>query len=327
MKLIELYKLALAKYKKHKLNSWIIAIICALFIGSICLISILSDFLVLLLIPVIILPFFFACVMSHVALAERDELSFRSLFGFFALFFRQPFNSSFSFIRSLLKGLIIFIISGFIVSGICYAVYARSETFVITINQIIEQLKDASLTQEQFQSYLEANNNELNNFLGLTNGISFLIFAYAYIFFTLREEITIFIRIKLRGIPLAGQIARAAIKLNSRKFNRYYFMLNWPLLLLILLGMIGGVVLSTVVFNKFDMVGGIGLAVSIAASAFFLPFYFANQEVIFEQLSIDINASTEEYVKGVFEKYGNPKPTKQNDEVEGVKKDPDDTES
>ena len=61
MKIKELRKIAFKKYKSHRLNSWILATICALFIAAITLISIVSEALVIIFIPFVILPFFFAC--------------------------------------------------------------------------------------------------------------------------------------------------------------------------------------------------------------------------------------------------------------------------
>ena len=194
----------------------------------------------------------------------------------------------------------------------------------------MEQLKDMSITYEQFQAYLEANGNELSNFIDLSNSINFLTFAFSFIFFILREEITIYARINLKNVPLAGQIARASIRANSKNFNKYYFALNWPFLAILLAGMIGGVTLSITVFNNYAISGAVGLSLGIALTAVFLPFYFSNQEVIFEQLSIDIGSFSEEYIKGVFNKYGVEVQIKEHDtqeEVDGVKKDPDDTES
>ena len=329
MKISELRAKSFEKYKKHRINSWILSLICGLFIAAIALICIVSQALVIIFIPIVILPFFFACVLSHAALSQQDELSWRNLFGFYRLFFRPPFYSSFSAIKSALKALLAEFILGFIAAGIIYAVYSRSETFIVTINQVFEAFSDMSITNEQLQALLEANNNEFGNFLDLTNSVSFLLFAFSFIFFILREEITIYVRATVKNIPLANQIARASIKANAKNFNKYYFALNWPLLVIFIAGMVGGCFLSIYAFNSYALCGAIGLSLSLALSSLFLPFYFSNQETIFEQLAIDINSISEEYVKGVFEKYGVKVEITEhntNEEVKGVKKDSDDTE-
>lgn len=329
MKIKELRKIAFKKYKSHRLNSWILATICALFIAAITLISIVSEALVIIFIPFVILPFFFACTLLHSYLAKEDELSFSNLFSYYRMFYANPFRSSFSVIRSLLKSIIVELVLGFAATGIVYAIYSQSETFMITINQILESISDMSITTEQLQSLLEANNNELANFVDLTNSLNFLIFSFSFIFFILKEQITIYVRLAIRMVPLAHQIARESIKKNSKEFHKNYFALNWPMLVLILLGMVGGCFLAIFVFNKYSLCGPLGLSIGIALTLFYLPFYFANQETIFENLKIDISSISEEYLKKVFERFGAEVKITEHDteEVDGVRKDSDDTES
>lgn len=318
---------AFEKYKAHKLNSWIIAIICGLFIGALTLLGLISEALIILLIPFLILPFFFACVFSHAALGEKDELTAGNLFGYYRLFFRPPFFSSFSAIRSFLKSILVEIVLGFVATGIIYAIYAQSETFIVTLNQVIESISDMSITVEQYQAALDANGGELGHFMDLTNAFTFLIFAGSFIFFILKEEVTIYIRVVTKNIPLAHQIARASIKANAKKFNLAFLALNWPLFLITLAGMGGGITLSILAFNNYAACGAIGLAMGIALSSLYLPFYFANMESIFEGLAIDISGASQEYVQRVFgiEPQQNETPTQ--DSVDGVKKDSDESES
>ena len=301
-----------------------------MFLAALVLIGLISELLVILLLPLLILPFFFACGVSHLSLREKDELTFRNLFGFYRLFFRSPFYSSFSAIKSFFKAFLVEIILSFIATGICYAAFATSETFVVTLNQIAESLSDMSITMESFQTALEANGNELGNFLSLTNGINVMLFGLAFIFFVSREEITIYIRLKTRNIPLANQIARASITANKKNFNKAFLALNWPLFLILILGMVGGCFLSIYVFKNYDICGVVGLSMGIGLSSIFLPFYFANMEAIEKQLAIDITSFSEEYVKNVFKKYGVDVQIDEhdtNENVDGHKKDSDNPES
>ncbi len=326
MKIGELRKKALGKYKAHKLNSWIISIICGLFLGALTLLGLISEALIIILIPFVILPFFFAFILSHAALSERDELTAGNLFGFYRLFYRPPFYSSFSAIRSFLKSILVEMVLGFVSTGIIYAIYAQSESFIVTLNSIIESISDMSITTEQYQAALDANGGELGHFMDLTNAVTFLIFSASFIFFILKEEITIYIRVVAKNIPLAHQIARASIKSNAKKFNISFLGLNWPLFVIILAGMVGGCVLSILVFKNYSICGAVGLAMGISLSSVFLPFYFSNMETIFEELSIDISGASEEYIKRIFGEADTPKPTNE-ETVDGTKKDSDDTES
>ena len=326
MKVKEIRDNALSIYKKHKLNSWIISIICGLFIAALLLIGILSELFYLVIIPLVVLPFFFACFFTHLGLFHKDELTARNLFRGYGLFFHNPYRSSFSVIKSFLKTLLVELALSGAVLGICYAIYSQSDTFTVTINEIIEQLSNQTLTNESLQALLESNNNEVYNYINITNSITFLLGSLAFIIFITRESITIYTRLNVRNIPLAHQIARAAIKVNYKRFNKAYFALNWPLLLILAIGMAGGCLLSVFVFDNYAIAGVLGLVIAVALSSAFLPFFFANNEAIFESLSLDINSIGEDYIKEVFQKYGVELTEVKKDEVvDGNKKDPDDT--
>ena len=322
----EIRQNALNIYKKHQMNSWILSIICGLFIAALLLIGILSELFYLLIIPLVVFPFFFSCFVSHLGLAHKDELTARNLFRGYGLFFQNPYRSSFSAIKSFLKTLLVELAVSGAVLGICYAIYSQSDTFTVTINEIIEQLSNGALTNDSLQALLELNNNEVYNYVNITNAITFLIGALAFIVFITRESITIYTRLNTRNIPLAHQIARAAIKVNYKNFNKAYFALNWPLILILFFGMISGCLLSIFAFDNYAIAGVIGLVMGVALSSAYLPFFFANNEAIFEALSLDIDSIGEDYIKEVFKKYGvELEEVKKEEVVEGNKKDPDDT--
>ncbi len=325
MSLKEVRTNALSKYKAHKFNSWIISVICGLFLGALSLLGLISEALIIILIPFVILPFLFACILSHASLAEKDELTAGNLFGFYRLFFRPPFFNSFSAIRSFFKSLLVEIVLGFAATGIVYAIYSQSETFVVSLNQLIESISTMSITTEQYQALLDSNGGELGNFMDLTNAINFFIFAAAFILFILKEEITIYLRVIMKNVPLAHQISRESIKNNQKKFMGAFLGLNWPLFVILIAGMIGGTVLSIMVFHNYAICGAVGLAMGIGLSSLFLPFYFSNMEAIFEYLSIDISSSTSKYLQRVFGVA--PEQDNNQETVNGVKKDSDDSES
>ena len=326
MNIKEIKNLSKDIYSKHKLNSWVLSIICGLFIAALLLIGILSELFYLLIIPLVVFPFFFACFFVHLGLYQKDELTARNLFGAYGLFFQRPYRSSFSAIRSFFKTLLVELAVSGAVLGICYAIYSQSETFTVTINEIIEQLANNTLTNDSLNALLEENDNEVFNYVNITNAITFLLGALAFITFISRESITIYTRLHVRNIPLCHQIARAAIKNKYKEFNKAYFALNWPLILILIGGMVGGCLLSVYAFDNYSIAGVLGLVMAVALSSTFLPFFFANNEAIYEGLSLDITSIGEEYLKEVFAKYGMElNEDKPKEEVDGNKKDPDDT--
>lgn len=321
----EIREKAFEIYKKHRLNSWVLSIICGLFIAALLLIGILSELFYLLIIPLVIFPFLFSCFVNHASLSQQDELTAGGLFKGYKLFFSRPYFNSFSAIRSFLKTLLVELAVSGAVLGICYAVYSQSETFAVTVNEIIEQVTHNTITSESLQALLDANDYELSNYVNLTNSITFLCGAFAFIVLIARESITIYIRLHIRNIPLAHQIARAAIKGNYKKYNKAFFGLNWPLLLILLAGMVGGVILSIYAFDNYALASVLGLCISVALMPLYLPFFFANNEAIYEALAMDIASIGEQYVQDVFKKYGMELEQEKKEEVDGNKKDPDNT--
>lgn len=305
-------------YKSHVVNSWILSLICALFIAALCLVGIVSEILLIIIIPFLALPFFFSCIVSHLGLSAVDELSGKNLFRYFAVYFRPPFNSSFSVIVSFLKTLLVQLVIGGIVIGTCYAVFTASPTFIETFNKIVDMVRSGTVTSESLNAALDANGGELNRFIYLSSGISNCISAFAFIYFISKEAITIYTRLKVRDIPLGHQIAKATIRLNYSKYTLGYLALNWPLLVILIVGMSLGMVLSIFAFHNYMICGPVGISTGIALSSLYLPFYFANLEALNDYLAIDIASLSEEYVKGIFEKYGIH--FKAEEVVEGTKK-------
>lgn len=322
---------ALERYHSHALNSWILSLICALFIAALLLLGIVFQMILIILIPLVIMPFFFACVISHLRLKEKDELSGKRLFRYFNLFYRPPFNSSFSIIVSFLKSLLVEVVISIIVTGIMYAFYVQSASFNQTINDLLTALSNRELTNELLTQLLEANNNELSNFIYLSDGFRLIAFFISFSYFVTKEEITIYIRLKLSSVPIAGKIAKAAVKTADKKYNKNFFVLNWPLFVIMLLGSIGGLLLSMFAFHNYLICGTLAISIGTACSALYLPFYFSNMEILSEQLSVDIASFSEDYIKNVFEKYGVDVEINtindNNEVVDGIKNDSDDTES
>ena len=300
----EIFNKSLAKYKSHWINSWVISIICGLFIGSLFLLGLISEFFIILFIPLVILPFLFSCILAHASLMAKDYLSAGSLFKGYSLFFRYPFFSSFGVLRSLLKAIIANILFGIVVTIICYSVYSQSPTFNQSMNELATLIARNEISVESMEAILTANDNELYNFVNLSNGISTLLAALVFIFSICFESITIYSRLGLKNTPLAHQIARASLKLNYKKYLKVFLLLNWPLFALIAFGMVIGCLVSIYGLHNYTACVYVGTAFGIGLSTLYLPFYFSNMESIFEYLSIDIASLSEEYVKDVFKKYG-----------------------
>lgn len=107
MNLKELRHQAFLNYKNNRGNSWVLAIICSFFIASVFLLSYFSSILLIVLVPLICLPFLFACTVAHRGLIYNNgNLKYADLRRFFGLYFRPPFSSTYRVMRTILFALL-----------------------------------------------------------------------------------------------------------------------------------------------------------------------------------------------------------------------------
>ena len=128
----EIRKNALNKYRSHKLNSWAIGIVCGLFCAAVVALNLLWPFFTLFTVPLLVLPFFFACSVMNAAFEEGADLSVNLFFKSFILFFKTPFNHSFNLVKSFLKSVIVFIAVMFLSSMVVYTIFQGlyGDTFI-----------------------------------------------------------------------------------------------------------------------------------------------------------------------------------------------------
>ncbi|MCR5184763.1 MAG: hypothetical protein K6C32_01605 [Bacilli bacterium] len=326
MSIKETRQLAFSIYRKHKLNSWILAIICALFIAALMLVGTVSELAQMLLILLVALPFFFSCILCHVSLNERDILNGKMLFNGVKLYYSPTYMSSFGVFRSFFKALLVeLILSIFIGLGV-YAFFSQSSTFMPSMKAFIKEMlnvayMDASY-EDNIKAILEANNNELNLYISIVTLLSNITFSFAFIFFISKEAITIFSRLKMFSAPFSSHVARYSLSLYKKKYMKAFLALNWPIFILLLLGMILGGLISIFLLGNFAISHVIALSVGIIFTLFYLPFYWSNLEAIDQYLALDLKKATDEYLKNFLNKFGiNP-----NEEVEGIKKEDDNNE-
>lgn len=321
-------------YNSHRTNSWIISIICGLFIGALLLLGLVFNGFQMIFVPFAVLPFFFSCIVSHYDLSRDDYLSGKKLFTFFKLFFSINFYSSFRMIKSFLKALLIEIICSLVVIGITYLIFSNSGTFKETIKQLINLINNNELNTTIYNELLEANDNELYRFIHINMISTNVIFGLSFIYFVSKESISIYLRLSFNQSPVTNGIAKIAIKSKRKEYFKLYLLMNYPILILLLLGALSGVSISIFMMHNYEYASVIGLSSGIALSSLYLPLYFSNMEAMYRYLNFDLKSISEEYVKMMMGRFGvninvqssedNVDSTNQEETVEGNKKDPED---
>ena len=334
---------AKAIYKRTWLESWLIGVFSGVLIAAILVLNYFSPTTWILTVPFVILPIFFAAITSHLRLKYNEQLTFGKSLREFGLFYRFPFNSSFSYIGSFFKSLAVFF---------AFLLLGSSLGFTITIifkpglnnslnalQTIIDEGK--GITYDLVYDLLTMNDYALFTYLCVIILPSFFFFSLVLIYFITRNATGVYLRnnIKTNNPQFIKLVQNYVYARYRMKMFKKYMSLNWPIIVLYALGYIGGTVfMMTMSISLFNILAA-ALAGGVLAISFFLPFYFCNMEAIYldsaafysEGLefitnrimrSMDMNAQNVEEQRRRFEELLKKQQEEKEQEEEDKKKDP-----
>lgn len=300
----EIRKNAFNKYRSHKLNSWAIGIVCGLFCAAVVALNLLWPFFSLFTVPLLVLPFFFACSVMNAAFEEGADLSVNLFFKSFILFFKTPFNRSFNLVKSFLKSVIVFIATMFLSSMVVYTIFQGlyGDTFTTLLEKFTNLAYSLNSNYEDMINVLYEEGCILMNYFIFTFEPGLYLSVFVFVFLVSKESLSIYLSVHM---PKANpSYIHATYKRcthnNFGDFYKKYFALNWPFFLLMLLGVIGGIIL--VPFDDLDPIKSItfGVMFGFTASSFFIPFLLCNNQALYEAYEIEFRKASEEVAKDII---------------------------
>ena len=286
---------AIEIYKKTTLESWIIGLLSGFLVSGLIGLGFLSFLLTLVAVPLVCLPIIFAAHLSHYGVRFGKEITFSSALRQFALYFRRPFSSSFSFFPSFLKALITFFIAQTIFAAVGYYIaLAIKPGLTDSMNQFLEVYSNSvDMTLDTLDELLLANDGALLFFVAISEipafAIAFLVFAY----FASRSSVGIYIRLNTpsNNTQFIRVVQADATRRNRGAMFKDYWSLNWPLFVLMLLGAAGGGIGFYFINNEPELCLAAALTGGSLLASFFLPFYLNNIEAIYEKYREEFNYS------------------------------------
>ena len=281
----KLKQLALENYKNAPLASWILGITTGVLIAAIIAIDFIVPSFVIFSFPLLILPILFSSTFQHVLLHEKRPLTVKSAFRGFGLYFRSGFNGTFSFFKSLLFGVIVFLSVEMIISTITSTVLQHNNPdFIDYLNTFYAMLEDGSFTMVDFNNVLTMNHYVLLNYLCIVIFPSLYLAIIFFIYKITRSAITIYFRFNVRNLNnrFVSYVYRDVARRNFWKMIGSYFSLHWPLFILLILGLGGGTVGGYFLQQDLFFVLVCGLVGGAIMVTFYLPFYYSNQEALFD---------------------------------------------
>ena len=281
---------ALNHYRVSRSAAWVLGLTTGILIAAIIAIDLLVPGLVIITFPFIILPLIFSATMQHLMVHHGANITLTGSFRSFFLYFRQAFFGSFNYVISLLKAIIIFIGVELTVSFTAsFFFQAFSKDFVDAMNYMYAVLETNDVTMETLEGVLTMNNGILAVYLSIIVVPAFFIAILFLIYFISRYSVSIYMRFRARAINsrFVRFVYSDVVKRKRGEMLKDYLSLNWPLFLLLIIGFAGGAVLGFYWQHDFITMLTCGMVLGAFLSSFFLPFYFPNQEALFDKYEVD----------------------------------------
>lgn len=280
----EIRKASLDNFKKNYSSSIALSLVCGLLI--LVLISIgateIGPALMVLIVPLIIIPFVFATQVAHFGLREKIVPSFRLQMRFFFAYFSLPFRGVYSILKSFLFSILTFAVLSTVFSVFANIICANIFTnFTDIQNQIMTLVNSGNSTD--LVKILEENSVMLMVYMDIATLPALFLAFLLFILMISYNSLQVYLRIKVPNLnhSYARYVYNYAKASIYGKIMSAYWALNFPLYILLVLGFAGGIGIGLLFTVEYTYLATLGVAGSIALMIFFLPFYFSNMESIY----------------------------------------------
>ena len=276
------------RFKSNPTSYLAVGIMCGLFLIIASVLAFIDPLLLIVAIPLIALPFLFA---SHVAcyyLQINQQINISSFLRYFVGFFRVQFRGSFRALISFLKSLAFYFGMSFLAGIVLFLIFKAQygETFVNAFNTLIHTyFYSATATSEDIVELLNANNGQLLTFIIYVSVVAIPLAMLAFIYYISFSSISIYYRtnVLVASASLLKMSVNSTYALYRKNMRKDWFALNWPMLALSFLGMIGFALLDLFIVRRIDLLPAFVIVGGVALLMFYLPLYFTNMETIYKK--------------------------------------------
>ena len=304
----ELRKEAINNYKSGILTSWILGVSLAVFSASIIATGLISEFLMYPLILILLFPFFFSCIVSHLAIKRRETITFTNQFSRSLLFFRNGNYRSFRIIPAFLLSFLIYAVIS--VFGTIIAIIIFRNNNPEAFNEIYQALVDAVYNGEEttFNEIMTSYQDVILLYELLVLAPASLVSTTYFIYRTTLHAIYVYAKNFLHRfqILLVISIHNLVFKTCGRNIRKDYLSLNWPMFVIFPIFSIGmGTITYLFIRQEIQTVIILGIIGGFVSLLFFFPFYFGNMEALFNKYMPEYKRCTVEIINGLKERQMN----------------------
>ena len=295
---------AFSRFKNNAGSYIAIGAFCGLFFILAATLSFIDVSIAIITIPLLVFPFMFASQVSCYYLEAHQQVTLSAVSRYFFGFFNPQFRSSYRGIKSFLTSLAVYFGAMIVVYIIFYAIYMRvyGETFTSAFSNIVSVYSANDSTYEDLLRELNANAGFLLTFFICVSTLPLPFAVLWFIYSVSLNAVSVYYRLNVRG-GTASLIRLAINETYARckgKMRADWFKLNWPTLVLSLIGSVIGAIISYFVIKDISFMPAIVALGSVSLLVFFLPFYFSNMEVIYSRYIVDFKKGNTAAVQAIL---------------------------
>ena len=261
-------------------------------------------------IPLIGLPFLFASHIASYYLQINQPVTFSAYLRYYYGFFRTQFRSSFKAIVSFFKSLIFYIASIIVAAIVFYFIFKAKygDLFTNSIAELVyNYFYSMDTTYEDLLVMLHANDNLLLTFIVYISAFGIPLAMFAFIYYISFASLSIYYRanVAFAAPPLLRMAINNTYAIHHKNMRKDWFVLNWPLLALSLIGMVLFSLLDLLIIKRIDLLPAFVMVGGVSMLVFYLPFYFTNMEVIYKKYEEYFKQGNQKAIEDVLRKIQN----------------------
>ncbi len=286
-------------YRKSASKSWFLGIFFGFVTAAFLLLDVFLSGLSFILVPFVIAPLFFACLVMHINFLFGAQLSTKNIFKGFGLFYRNRNYGSFSIMRCLLYALIFYVSGELIFSSVSGAIVSAVDT--VGYNALMDELVDYLANPTTTLALSDAAYNAYVLMSIISYVPSMLIAILVFLFFFTRNALSVYISahttIKQKGPNFAPTVLRYTLRKKGNGINKDFIALNWPMFVIYIVAVTGVSILCSFYLEDSLVICTISVCCFFVLVSFYLPFYFCNMEAIYAKHAQEFDNSYMEMVK------------------------------
>ena len=294
------------EFKRNPIGYILLGIFFCLFAVGCVALDFVFDGLGVFAIVLLLFPLLFGVIFQSSGFQFDVPLSMKGVVRGSALYYSTQFFGSFRLLICLLKTLIVETIMDTILLVVLFFVFKNQygQAFQDSINALFEAIMYETESETAILDAFAMNDNLLDNYRLLSASIASLFGSATFIFSVSFNSLGANFRmlLKTKHAAFAKNAVNQTMKNNRKGLVKDYFYLNWPLLALMIIGLVLGTICSIVIFESYLYILPFGLMGAFIMMIPYFPTYLANMNAIFKKYEMTIIMGINDSIKNTLKK-------------------------